>query len=46
MDFIAEVPQPTKVAFRTKDGEKVQFVAMKEQPTEIKFWAKNKPKHR
>lgn len=45
VDFVAEKPQPTKVQFRTRDGEKVKFTAMKEQPTEVTFWAKNKPGH-
>ena len=31
--------QPTKVSFRTKDGEKIQFTATKEQrvPVHVKF---------
>lgn len=41
VDFIAEVPQPTKVKFKTADGERVSFTAMKPQPTEVRFWAKD-----
>jgi hypothetical protein len=44
VDFIAEVPQPTKVAFRTRDGENIRFIAMKPQKTEVIFYAKNKAK--
>lgn len=43
VDFVAEKLQPTKVSFKTHDGERVKFVAMKDQPTEVTFWAKNKP---
>ncbi len=44
VDFTAEVPQPTRVAFTTRDGEKVRFIAQKPQPTEITFYAHNKGK--
>ncbi len=39
--------QPTKVNFRTKDGEKVQFTARKEQqvPVQVKFKVHNRKSH-
>jgi len=42
VSFIAEVPQPTKVAFTTRDGQKVRFIAEKPQPTRVRFRAKDK----
>lgn len=40
------VKQPTKVAFKTKDGEKVRFVAEKpaKVPVHVKFSAKKPAK--
>jgi hypothetical protein len=40
------VNQPTKVAFKTKSGEKVRFVAEKptKVPVHVSFTAKPKPK--
>jgi hypothetical protein len=40
------VKQPTKVAFKTKDGEKIRFVADKpaKVPVHVKFTAKKPAK--
>lgn len=46
VSFIAEVPTETKVQFRTRQGERVSFEALKDQPKKISFWAKNADKRK
>lgn len=43
VSFVAKKPTETKVQFRTRDGEKVQFEAVKPEPQRVTFFAKNKP---
>jgi hypothetical protein len=46
VSFVAEVPTPTPVKFTTADGERVSFVAKKEQPQRITFFAKDPPRRK
>jgi hypothetical protein len=43
VSFVAKVPTETTVRFKTRDGEKVKFDAVKPVPTRVTFKAKNKP---
>ena len=46
VSFVAEVPKPTRISFKTEDGERVSFVAKKERPQKVTFWAKNSPRRK
>jgi hypothetical protein len=39
VSFVAVKPTETKVQFRTRDGEKVKFEALKPAPQRVTFWA-------
>jgi hypothetical protein len=41
--FVAKKPAEVEVNFKTRDGEKVKFDAVKDVPQVVSFLAKNKP---